>query len=143
MSEEIEWGETVFQFGQDYLKENRGIDGSSVAVSRLEKLAVYVGDRSHGPMHSFIDSVWRPSISRWVKPACELHVTNTATQHRESYAIEGGVTEYGEVLLTYLGTTASSKPLEIRMNLTKLEALQLAQSLILAAVEIEKSENRE
>ncbi len=144
MSEEIEWEETVFQLGQNYLKEQRGIDETSIAVSSFEKVAVYVGDRNHGPMHNLIRKIWRPSIRRWVKPACELHVTSTATRHRENYIIKGEiVTEYGEVLLTYLGTTASSKPLEIRMNLTKLEALRLSQSLILAAAEIEKSEQHE
>jgi hypothetical protein len=50
------------------------------------------------------------------------------------------ITEPGKVMLTYVGATSSTKALEIRMDLSKAEALRVARALIKAAEEIEKSE---
>lgn len=143
MSKEIEWSDTIFLFGQDSLKERRGVDENSLVVSGLESVGVYVGDRIHGPMHALVQSVWRPKLSKYIKPASELHVTKTDTFQRASFADESlMITERGKVRVTYVGATASTKALEIAIDLSKSEALRVARALINAAEEIEESEDR-
>lgn len=138
MSRDAKWADRVFLFGEKYLKERRGIDESSVIIDNLESVGVNVGDRSHGPMYQFVQSVWR-SEPGWIKPACELHVTSTETFQRQSLAIENmTIKEEGKVQITYLGATASNRAFDVRIDLSKTEALQLARALIKSAEDIEK-----
>ncbi len=149
MSKEIEWSDTIFLFEQDSLKERRGVDENSLVVSGLESVGVVVGCRSHGPMDPFlgwtsgVQSIWRDKLNKSIKPACELHVTKTDTFQRASVADESlMITERGQVRVTYVGATASTKALEINIDLSKSEALRVAKALINAAEEIEESEDK-
>ena len=137
--EEVEWSDTIFLFEKDGLKQQRGVDETSLVVSRLESVSVYIGDRSHGTYgHT---SVWRRNLGKWIKPACQLHVTHTDTLQEKLEYSDRTYIERGKVRVTYVGATSSTKALEIRMDLSKIEALQVARALINAAERIEESEN--
>jgi hypothetical protein len=69
-------------------------------------------------------------------------VTQTDTFQRKVEFSDLPYTERGKVQVTYIGATSSTKALEIRMDLSKTEALQVARALINAAEGIEKSENK-
>ncbi len=142
MSEDNDWGTKFFYFHLDHLKEYRALGAASLVLSRIKKVSVDVGKRNHtsrfGP-----NEIYVVEKNQYVELARELHVTHTDTKLVQSSHDKDIKFKYnGEVRITYIGVTDNYRPLDIEIDLTKLEALQLARSLIAAAEKIEQSEQQ-
>lgn len=144
MSGDEHWGTESFYFHLDYLKQRRGVSAASLVLSEFRQVSVDVGKRRHGPPRiGWPAQVWDSKKRKYAQPALEIHVTHTDTIVRDSLFDKNfQVKEIGEVRISYIGVTDNSRPLDIEIDLTKLEALQLARSLIAAAEKIEQSEQQ-
>jgi hypothetical protein len=144
MSRDEHWGTDFFYFHLDYLKQRRDISAASLVLSDFKKVAVDVGKRRHAPpIFGWPAKVWDGKKGKYAQPALEIHVTHTDTIVRQTLFDKNlHSKDIGEVRITYIGVTDNSRPLDIEIDLTKLEALQLARSLIAAAEKIEQSEQQ-
>lgn len=137
MAENTKWEDGLFLFDTKALK-NRGIDKSTIVLPELRRVSVTAGMQYHESFKGYINI---PEKKLRGYPANELHVAKTKSTYLQSKfkRVETLKTD-GEVRLLYLGASTSSKRFTCEIEMSKLEALQLARALIAAAESIEARE---